>query len=649
MKDVHFGFGKSLGSGRIPSVALNGHGNVVMVHEASNGVKRHRLGRLNQATINWGKCQHSDSGVAPRVALNDRNLAVEVHRNRGDRALYCRAGWVDVRHDELEWRRANSYAGANRARPAVALNNADLVVEMHEVHEGRKVWLEHAVGEVRQFPLLHVKWGDRVRGVEGGAPAIAINNRARVVALHRHAYGATDRTVYYTVGDVDGKTVRFQPYKPVTLPDGVIVHGHDPTVALTDDGMVVVVLQERTAKRVLELTGQLNGNSITWNRWWIYDEGVCASVAAAGTMAVEVHQHAAQVHFSTSLVTDRASWMQNRLGALGRKRLGDLVLPASHDAGMYKTNIPDLSRNQNLSIYEQLRYGIRYFDLRPMWLLGQGPWLIHHGGTPGPTMQTVLEDVKKFATEEAGEDGKDHQELVILKLSHFQYADNNHYKRLAKQVTDTIGPWLVTSKPPDKRLADMTLNEYVKNGPAILVVVDKDFAIVNPAKGLWVYRNWNTNDPGHLCVHDSYADTSNLDKMRTDQSDKFARFRGHMEHDPKLPCDLFLLSWTLTPKSSIPPWRLSREANPIVGDEIRLGPPPPRISIPNQHGRIINLVYVDYVESARVTDVALFLNGERATTTAEAKPRRRTKSTTRRQAKTKPRRRAKATTRRRTR
>jgi hypothetical protein len=59
---------------------------------------------------------------------------------------------------------------------------------------------------------------------------------------------------------------------------------------------------------------------------------------------------------------------------------------------------------------------------------------------------------------------------------------------------------------------------------------------------------------------------------------------------------------------------LSRRANPALGAAIRFEDPPPNPppppQIPNAHGKIINLLYVDYVQGARVTDVALFQNGE---------------------------------------
>jgi hypothetical protein len=675
VKDVNFGFGKPLGTGPAPSIALDRYGNVVLVHEAPDDVKRCRLGQLNQATITWKTCRHSDHGVAPRVALNNRNLAVEVHRNPKHKSLHVRAGWMNFSQDHAEWHPADPYAVGDVFRaPAVAVNDKEVVVEVHEVHQPKKKkWLEFATGKVSQFPRLNVKWSDpRLRHAEGLEPAIAINNHNTVVGVYRYAY-KEERTVFYTIGHADGTTLTLEKPRVIRMdlppPNNTVVNGLHPSVALTDDGLVIVVMQARTERKVLELVGQVSGDrkSITWNRWWYYDEGTRPSVAAAGSMAVEFHSESPrdrEMRFSTSLITDRASWMRDRLGTLGRKPLRDLVLPASHDAAMYRTDVPlaPHSLNQNLSVYQQLRYGIRYFDLRPMWLLGRGPWTIHHENIPGPSVQTVLDDVRKFANEV--HDGRDHQELVILKLSHFVYADNNHYRRLAKQVTDTIGPWLVKSKPSGKRFADVTLNEFVKDGPAVLVVVDKNFAIDNPREGVWVYRDWSThcpagelpNCPRDLCVHDSYSKTENLGTMRNGQLRNFAAFNGRMQHYPDKPCDLFLLSWTLTPlPDSIPntptPWQLARRSNPSLGEEIRSDSQPPGISIPNAHGKIVNLVYVDYVESARVTDVALFLNGERTTTTGEPKPRQakakmpqRAKTKTSRQAKTTKSRRAKAPT-----
>ncbi|MET0556877.1 MAG: hypothetical protein ABW221_27810 [Vicinamibacteria bacterium] len=635
MNDVRFGFGMTFTNGRDPSVGLDRGGNVVLVHGTASGEKHYRVGRLNQASIDWGPERAGGLGLRPRIALNNQGVAVEVHKNQREGILYCRAGRLDAAGSDVRWPHADRYAeGGNRDRPSVALNDAGVVVAAHEVDKGRQgMWVYYDVGQVREAGGTHrIHWSQRqVQHGRGGMPGLAIDGRGRVVEVRR----VDARWLQYSISHVRGNRIELGPVRQIVLPGNVRGNGHYPSVAITEDGLVIVVIRALRPIDVHELAGRISadGRSITWHRWRYIDDGTVPSVAAAGTMAVEAHQHERnqELRFSTSLITDRARWMERRLGTLGRKRLGDLVLPASHDAGMYKAAIPALARNQSLSIHEQLRYGIRYFDLRPMWgFAGRGPWLIHHGGIPGPSVQTVLNDVRRFATE--AQEGKVH-ELVILTLSSFRYVDNNSYRTLTRQITDTLGPWLVRSKPRT-RFADVTLGELVKNGPAVLVVVDRDFAIHNPVEGIWVYRDWHRTEPGDLCVHDSFSGTEHFERMRNDQLDKFEAFAGHMRDHPALPCDLFLLSWTLTPPSSTPgrpippnPWMLARRANPTLGHDVRLGSSRP--SIPNRHGKVVNLVYVDYVETARVTDVALFLNGERATAAAEKPPQRRAKAATR--------------------
>jgi hypothetical protein len=65
---------------------------------------------------------------------------------------------------------------------------------------------------------------------------------------------------------------------------------------------------------------------------------------------------------------------------------------------------------------------------------------------------------------------------------------------------------------------------------------------------------------------------------------------------------LFLLSWTLTGDGSTAISALAGQANPYLACEMTALP------IPNRYGRIPNLLYVDFVESALATDVAVYLN-----------------------------------------
>ena len=76
-----------------------------------------------------------------------------------------------------------------------------------------------------------------------------------------------------------------------------------------------------------------------------------------------------------------------------------MVLPATHDTGMYAGNI--LGKTQNLNLHEQLSAGARYFDLR-----GDGNLNIRHGIVYGPTLEEVLKSIQLFYSE-------GHQELAI--------------------------------------------------------------------------------------------------------------------------------------------------------------------------------------------------------------------------------------------
>ena len=88
--------------------------------------------------------------------------------------------------------------------------------------------------------------------------------------------------------------------------------------------------------------------------------------------------------------------------------------------------------------------------------------------------------------------------------------------------------------------------------------------------------------------------------MKKNQFGKFNDFNGFCENKVT-PCDLFLLSWTLTFPTAI--WSFAQEPDRLLGNDIR------ELTIPNQYGQIVNMLYVDYVEYARPADVALYLLG----------------------------------------
>jgi hypothetical protein len=289
-----------------------------------------------------------------------------------------------------------------------------------------------------------------------------------------------------------------------------------------------------------------------------------------------------------------ARWMEDRLEILGDRPLSRLVLPAAHDAGMYESGLlKSLAQTQDLDIYRQLCRGIRYFDLRPRWY--DGKLFIHHGPVTGPEIGKVLEAVRRFLAE-------GHRELIILKLSHYDGFHDRAYKELVKHIKASLDPWLYKSLLRGKRLADITLAEYVRQTGRVLVVCDGDYPREHRSQGIWVFRDWDSGHPeqGELRVFDQYAHTTLYSVMKHDQFDKFNRYDAKCKVRPDVPCDLFLLSWTLTPTTNVRAY--AAEANRNLEAAIR------ELEVPNRFGHVVNLLYADYIGSANVTEVAIQQN-----------------------------------------
>ncbi len=577
MKDVNFGLALQYDKGAATSVDINDSNVVVEVHQSeAHGTLWYHVGRLDGNTITWGTSRKYDNGITPTVALNDQGSVVEVHRTQNSlsRSLWYRVGRVNPSGLSIIWGESTHFDdGMN---PSVALNNEGVAVEVHETSSAINNKLWYRVGRLEGNTL---QWGPSRDYDEGRTPSVALNNNGLAVEVHK---SQGHDTLWYRVGRVNGDRIDWGSSHKYQ-------NGAQPAVALTDDGFVIEVHKSQAAGTLWRLVGQVDGNQIRWSGDATqFDDGMTPAVAANGTWAVHTHKSETQptLWFSTSLITDRANWMGNRYGTLKDKPLKQLVLPASHDASMYTGDI--LGRTQNLSLYEQLCHGQRYFDLRPDKNLN-----IVHGVVKGPRVQEVLNDVKKFMQE-------GHRELVILKFSHYDGFTQDIYRRLVKMLQDSLGAWLL-QKTWSGRLADAPLQTLIGNGGKVLVVCDGEYPVNIPTQGIYVYRDWDSNNPheGDLTVYDQYSNTVFYERMSADQLAKFEAFNGKCKNDSKVPCDLFLLSWTLTPPTGVS--AVSKSANRNLGQAMS--------SVKtNSQGFIPNLLYVDYCQFARATDVAIMEN-----------------------------------------
>ncbi|KAK3387857.1 PLC-like phosphodiesterase [Podospora didyma] len=250
-------------------------------------------------------------------------------------------------------------------------------------------------------------------------------------------------------------------------------------------------------------------------------------------------------------------WMHATYSRISCLSLCELSMPGTHDSGMSVFSggsglgLPINTLTQELNIREQLQFGARWFDIRPVIAGGNwktGHYSFHdgtdawHGGN-GEEIRSIVDGINDFTA--------NNKELVILKLSHGLNTDtfagdkDNHlsqaeWARLLTFLEGINNRVINRGSTPD--LSRLRVSDFISDNRAAVVIVVDD---VVDSRGTRVQISAAAADkgffqPGQLPLYDSYANTNNQDGMISDQLGKMARQR------PNPTADMFLLSWTLT-------------------------------------------------------------------------------------------------------
>ncbi|KAK4043853.1 PLC-like phosphodiesterase [Parachaetomium inaequale] len=129
--------------------------------------------------------------------------------------------------------------------------------------------------------------------------------------------------------------------------------------------------------------------------------------------------------FQASLRHGPGNWMRKMYDVIRDRPVRHLIMPGTHDAGMSKitdkiTSIgsEENTQNQGVNIYDQLRAGSRWFDLRvgsihPNDDAGKnnGFWVMHVNdemamlaiGNTGESLDEVISEINRFTAENPGE------------------------------------------------------------------------------------------------------------------------------------------------------------------------------------------------------------------------------------------------------
>ncbi|WP_157982607.1 hypothetical protein [Simplicispira lacusdiani] len=288
-------------------------------------------------------------------------------------------------------------------------------------------------------------------------------------------------------------------------------------------------------------------------------------------------------------------WMTDDAG-VQKSTLFGITLPGAHDAGMGKVDSCSFyaneatTRTQNTTVGRMLNDGIRYFDMRPMFVkpafssdpemrLGHYSWVgttvnlgihkftLRNEGCAGYTVRYALENVRDFMQ------GGDNRELVILKFSHFQNlrahdTDHSHFdavdfRALEEMIEQKLGPYLLRG---NRNFRTTPIAELTADGPKVIVTFDASG--YDGSTGIYPQSD--------LILYDEYSKTASVSDMRADQfskmethapplhgeqywvnafmcqqfvgpmsTDCYKRARAAWDKQTRV-APLFVLSWTLT-------------------------------------------------------------------------------------------------------
>lgn len=297
-----------------------------------------------------------------------------------------------------------------------------------------------------------------------------------------------------------------------------------------------------------------------------------------------------QVTVTPTTLLDTANWMKKITDS---KRLDQVMMPGSHDAGMSELHhcAPPIVgdgyiKTQSATIGDQLVYGARYFDIRVDY--DYDTLVTYHRtdqwGCNGQDLKAVLNQTQAFL--------KAHPtETAIMKFSHIR-SYNGHDPLATKQkieaLLDDYSAVMYTNPTGTVNLAEVTIGEV--RGKMILVFDYSEH--IYTATGRFRYKDGSSIQLGaNLTVYDEYADTSDYDKMQSDQLKKWHDYSGQGTGH------LFLLSWTLTPS---PPGATVKELAAEANSKL------PNVlydQIVSNHANKPNIVYIDFMNSTTAQSI----------------------------------------------
>lgn len=575
-----------------PDVAFADDGTVVQVHDSGSGRLWYKVGEVYGPVIIWGKGHDYDDGKEPSVSFADNGIVVEVHRSESTYALWYHVGEIQKTDNsdvgEIVWGESHKYDDDECNSPAVAVYGAT-VVSVHS-HSDR---LYYRVGTVNAEDKT-IDWSDSYKYDNGILPDIAIQGDT-VVEVHQ---SENYNTLWYRVGEINGLDIAWYGSRKYDT-------GTHPGVGLLGNGTVVETHTSDNHDTLWSHVGAIQGADIIWQDSHMLAKNLGTKYLPTSVAVRDCGADEPVVAIMTILdepvwklsdgdwnVSERRSYLRDELGIIRESRIQltqerwmelspwiddlpirKLRLIGSHDAasdgiagdsdrcigycrvddrkdcsGHPSDSQLENYRCQSESMLDQLRAGVRYFDLRVA--LQGGKFYSEHIFLAGPFWLDepfegeggILNQIHQFFEECTGE------VIILTTSSDHMYSDttdnglatkderNAYFDMVMKKLPGMLAPAPefsddLTKSEKSSASLDKTLRDIHDSGGTIIYFGLSDDEVepeyqkyIWPIQkdGIWhekasdlkiLYNGYDGNDDGDYDDYDNDDDKDDIDEM----------------------------------------------------------------------------------------------------------------------------------------
>jgi hypothetical protein len=195
-------------TGDDPSVAINGHGQIVEVHDSGGGVLWYWTGTYGaDGRVTWLRHGTYDSGTTPAVALNDNGWLVEVHQSQSAATLWSHVGHLGA-DGEIIWSASQKYDSGVAPTVAFTSPTATTVREIHRSQSGSQNWTSNGTLNTTSSTLA---WSGNAKTSDALYDKTTSASGTDSITVYTGADGPTPaQTLRYSTDRITGDRIRYQ-------------------------------------------------------------------------------------------------------------------------------------------------------------------------------------------------------------------------------------------------------------------------------------------------------------------------------------------------------------------------------------------------------------------------------------------------------